>query len=161
MTRTMGSAKKAGASFERAVADWLRVALGDDRVDRRARSGAKDRGDVAGVRAHGRPVVIECKNYVSEARMAQWLREAEAERGNDDALAGVVVHKVAGAGMTPASMGRQRVTMTLRDFAALILGDREEVEANLEAKRGRVAEARERVRAIGPDLDEFDDQEDE
>ena len=42
------------------------------------------------------------------------------ERGNDDALVGVVAHKRHGVG----APGEQFVTMTLRDFVALLTGER-------------------------------------
>ena len=49
MTRNRASAKKAGALFERVVADYLAAELDDDRVERRVRNGAFDRGDISGV----------------------------------------------------------------------------------------------------------------
>ena len=62
MSRSRTTARKAGAAFERAVADYLRDTLDDDGIDRQVRTGAKDLGDIRGVRdAAGRPVVIECK----------------------------------------------------------------------------------------------------
>jgi hypothetical protein len=117
-SRSPRSAKAAGASFERKVADYLATHI-DDRVDRRVKTGAKDRGDIAGLRAHGQRVVVECKN-VRGLALGQWLNEAEVERGNDDALVAAVAHKRHGRG-DPAE---QLVTMTLRDFCALITGQR-------------------------------------
>ena len=115
MARSRASAKKAGSSFERAQADWLAERLNDDRIDRRVKTGAKDRGDIAGVRIPGGRVVIECKNVATLALPA-WLREAEVERGNDDAVVGVVMHKKRGT-TDPAE---QYVTMTAEMFARLI-----------------------------------------
>lgn len=119
MARNRKSAKAAGARFERSVADYLATVLDDDRIDRRVKHGAKDRGDIAGVRAHGQRIVIECKD-TARPLLGPWVGEAEIERGNDDALAGVVAHKRTGKG-DPAD---QFITMTLRDFAALIGGAR-------------------------------------
>ena len=125
--RSRASAKKAGANFEGCVSGFLAVALGDPRIERRAKSGAKDRGDVTGLVTRGRGLVVECKDYTGRDRIAQWLKEAEVERGNDDALAGMVVSKLRGI---PADrrkltrMAAQPVTMTLLDLAALIAGDR-------------------------------------
>lgn len=119
MSRSRASAKAAGSRFERQVADYLKGTLDDDRIDRRVKTGAKDRGDIAGVRIHGQRIVIECKDTARIA-LGTWINEAEVERGNDDALAGVVAHKRHGKG-EPAD---QLVTMTLRDFAALIGGSR-------------------------------------
>lgn len=116
--RNHRSAKKAGSSFETLVAGFLAVRLGDDRIERRTRNGAKDRGDVAGVRTvRGGRVVIECKNVASTALPA-WLREADIERGNDDAAIGVVAHKRHGS----ARPEEQFVTMTLETFAQLLQG---------------------------------------
>lgn len=116
--RNRTSAKKAGSSFERAQADWLADRLGDDRIDRRVKSGSKDRGDISGVRLiRGGRVVIECKNTASLS-LSAWLREAEIERGNDDAHVGVVMHKKRGA----ADPAEQYVTMTAETFARLIEG---------------------------------------
>lgn len=115
MTRNRMSAKKAGTSFERAQADWLAGRLNDDRIDRRVKAGAKDRGDIAGVRIPGGRVVIECKNVATLALPA-WLREAEIERGNDDAVVGVVMHKKRGT----SDPAEQYVTMSAEMFARLI-----------------------------------------
>lgn len=117
MTRTRASAKKAGADFERRQADWLAHRLNDDRIDRRVKTGAKDRGDIGGVRVPGGRVVIECKNTATLSLPA-WLREAEVERGNDDAVIGVVMHKKRGT-TNPAE---QFVTMSAEMFARLIEG---------------------------------------
>ena len=91
MTRNRKSAKAAGARFERLIADALALHLQDDRIDRRPKTGAKDRGDIGGVRLHGKRLVLECKD-TSRINLAGWAAEAAVERGNDDALAGIVVH---------------------------------------------------------------------
>lgn len=118
MTRNRSSAKKAGASFERLVADYLAETLNDDRIDRRVKTGNKDRGDIGGVRTiRGGRVVIECKS-VSRDNLPLWIREAEIERGNDDAAIGVVAHKRWGS----AQPADQYVTMTLETFALLLEG---------------------------------------
>lgn len=119
MTRTHASAKAAGSRFERQVADYLRDNV-DDRIDRRVKTGSKDRGDIGGVRTFGGGrVVIECKN-TSRLNLGPWLGEAEVERGNDDATVAVVAHKRHGKG-DPAD---QLVTMTMADFVALLTGER-------------------------------------
>ena len=122
MTRNRASAKKAGSSFERLVADYLAFELNDDRIDRRVKTGSKDRGDVGGVRTiRGGRVVIEAKS-VSRDSLPLWIREAEIERGNDDAVVGVVVHKRHGSGQ-PAD---QYVSMTLETFVRLLEGGPDE-----------------------------------
>ncbi len=118
MSRNRASAKAAGTRFERAVADYLAAHV-DDRVDRRAKTGAKDRGDIAGLRHMGGRVVVECKD-TARLELGAWTREAEVERGNDDALVGLVVHKRRGV----ADPGEQYVTCTLRDLVALLTGER-------------------------------------
>ncbi|MST50585.1 hypothetical protein [Mobiluncus porci] len=119
MSRNRQSAKKAGSSFERAIADYLAAHYQDDRIDRRVKHGSKDRGDIAGFRHHGQPVVIECKN-TTRLDLAGWAREADIERGNDDALAGIIVHKRHGK----TSPAEQWVTMPLRELLALLDGQR-------------------------------------
>lgn len=103
-----------GASFERLVADYLRDNW-DDRIDRRVRTGAKDKGDVAGFRVSGHRVVVEAKN-VRRTDLAGWVAEAKAEAANDGAVAGLVVHKARGKGQP----GDQYVTATLADLLALL-----------------------------------------
>jgi hypothetical protein len=117
-SRSRRSARQAGSRFERLIADYLADVV-DDRIDRRVKTGSKDRGDIAGLRVHGKRVVIECKD-VAAMSIGTWVREAEVERGNDDAVAGLVVHKRRGT-MIP---GQQYVTMTLADLVALINGSR-------------------------------------
>ena len=118
MTRSRTSAKAAGTRMERLVADTLAEHL-DDRIDRKVRGGAIDRGDVGGVRVHGRPLTIEVKD-VSRTDLSGWVREAEVERVNDGGLAGIVVHKRRGDG----DGLDQYVTMTVRDLIAIISGER-------------------------------------
>ena len=120
VSRNRQSAKAAGTRLERQIADYLAERLADDRIDRRVKTGGRDRGDVGGVRTHGQRVVIEVKN-VRRMALAEWVAEAETERGNDDALAGLVIHKRHGVG----DPGDQYVTMTLRDLVALLTGHRE------------------------------------
>lgn len=120
MTRNRTSAKKAGTTFERQVADYLAQHV-DDRIDRRAKTGSKDRGDIAGVRIWGQRLVLECKN-TTRLNLAGWMNQAEIERGNDDALAGLIIHKRHGNNQP----GDQWVTTTLRELTALLNGYREE-----------------------------------
>lgn len=122
MGRSRATARKAGPAFERLIADFLRERLGDDRIDRRVKNGNKDRGDIGGVRLNGERVVIECKN-VAKTDLPGWTREAEVERGNDDALVGVVVHKRFGSGKPE----EQWVTMTMEQFLAILTGKKPEL----------------------------------
>ena len=117
MTRSRQSAKQLGARFERQIADHLAAALNDDRIDKRVKYGKNDRGDISGVYIHGQRLVIECKNTTRTA-LAEWTHQAAIEAGNDDALAGIVIHKRHGVG----DPGRQYVTMTVNDLCSLISG---------------------------------------
>ena len=118
MTRSHASARAAGSRFERAIADYLAEHVSEF-VDRRVKTGAKDKGDIAGLRHMGQRVVLECKD-VSRLNLSGWVDEADIERGNDDALAGFVVHKRRGT----ADPGDQYVTGTVRDLVALLTGGR-------------------------------------
>jgi hypothetical protein len=118
--RNRASAKKAGTEFETSVVGYLAANV-DDRIERRARNGAKDRGDASGVRtAHGHRLVLEAKEYGGRLKAAEWTAEAAVEAGNDDAIAGVVVAKRRGT----TDPGKQWVLMTLADLAALLTGER-------------------------------------
>lgn len=119
MPRSRSSAKAAGTRAETAVARYLAAALDDDRIERRARTGGKDRGDIGGVRVHGQRLVIEVKD-VTRMALAGWVAEAQLEAGNDDALAGVVWHKKRGT----TGPGDWYVTMTGADLVALLSGFR-------------------------------------
>jgi hypothetical protein len=107
-----------GSSFERMVADYLK-ANGFPFADRRVRNGAKDRGDIGGIYAKHQPIVLECKN-TTRISLGSWAAEAETERVNDKALAGVVIHKRHGKGKA----GDQWVTLTLADLVAILTGNR-------------------------------------
>lgn len=120
MARSRRSARQAGTATERGLADYLAVALADDRIDRRAKTGAKDRGDIAGLRIHGgQRLVVEVKDC-ARLDLAGWTAQAHTEAGNDDALAGVVVHKRRGT----TDPGRWYVTCTVDDLLALLTGQR-------------------------------------
>lgn len=118
MTRNHRSAKAAGTRLERLVADYLALHV-DDRIDRRVKTGAKDRGDVGGLRHLGQRVVVEVKDTARWTPSA-WLAETEIERGNDDAGVGVLVCKRVGR----SQPGDQLVMMTLADFVSLLIGER-------------------------------------
>ena len=120
MSRTRRSAKDAGQRFERLIADHLRDTLDNEFIDIRPKNGRNDRGDIGGVRLHQQSIVIECKNHGGTIEAGPWVTEAEVERGNDDALAGVVAIKRRGTTVP----GEQFVLMTVDDFTALLTGSR-------------------------------------
>jgi hypothetical protein len=115
----MNRSQAKGSAFERQIADYLQTALEDDHIDRRVKNGAKDRGDISGVRIHNQRLVIECKN-TARTELPAWTNEAHLEAGNDDALVGLVIHKRRGH----TDPGKQFVAMTVDDLCALITGER-------------------------------------
>lgn len=120
MARSRTSAKAAGARMERVVADCLSHHV-DDRVDRRVKTGAADKGDIGGLRTHtGKRVVVEVKDYGGRYLVGPWLEEAETERINDDASVGVVVAKRRGV----TDPLQQVCFMSVADLIALLTGDR-------------------------------------
>lgn len=123
MTRTRASAKTAGTRFERQVADYLNKHV-DDRIDRRIKTGANDRGDIAGLRHMGGRIVVECKDYGGRLLQSQWIAELDTERGNDDAIAGLIIAKRRGT-TNPAD---QWVLTTLGELVALLNGSRDHYE---------------------------------
>ena len=120
MTRNRASAKSAGSRAERMVADHIAEQMDDDRIDRRVKTGSKDRGDIGGVRSTvGERVVVEVKDTARLA-LGTWMNEVAAEKKNDDAPIGVVVHKRVGYG--EKKIGGWYVTTTLDDFIRLLGG---------------------------------------
>lgn len=120
MARNRNSAKQAGARFERNIADWLRDNV-SEWIDRKVKTGAIDRGDIANVRTHNNErVVVEAKDYGGRLEAGTWVKEAETERVNDGAIAGIVVAKRKGT----TDPGDQYVISTLRDFSAILTGVR-------------------------------------
>ena len=119
MTRNRQSAKQAGSATERAVADYLAAALDDDRIDRRVKRGSADRGDIGGLRIHGRRLVLEVKDC-AKVDLPGFTAQAHLEANNDDALCGVVCAKRRGT----TDPGRYWVHMTLDDLLALMTGER-------------------------------------
>jgi hypothetical protein len=128
MARSRSSAKQAGSRMERVAADYLAAHV-DDRIDRRVKTGAADKGDLGGIRFLERDergqaamtgrVTAEVKDC-AKVQLGTWLNEAEAERINDGADVGLVIFKAHGKG----DPGDQRVVMTLRDLATLLSGVR-------------------------------------
>ena len=95
----------------------------DERIERRARYGAKDRGDIGQLRClGGGRLVAECKDESGEyaGRLGQWMGEAELERGNDDAVACLVLAKRRASRLP----GEQWVIMTADDLVAILTGER-------------------------------------
>jgi hypothetical protein len=90
VTRT---ARSVGTWAESRVVDFLR-ANGWPNAERRALSGSLDRGDTTGHPG----LVMEVKATSRVFKLGAWLREAEAERRNDNADFGHVIVKPPGMG---------------------------------------------------------------
>ncbi len=105
----MNPSKQRGTSWESKIVDFLKEHW--PHVERRTLSGAKDRGDIAGIPG----LVIEAKNAAHFA-LSLWLKEAHAERDNDGADLGVVWAKRRGK----SSAGDGYVVMDGHTFAHLL-----------------------------------------
>ena len=120
----MSREARIGASFEQQVSDYTSRRLGES-IERRVKNGRNDRGDINGLFLNGKRIVAECK-CCKRTELSEWLKEAEAERGNDDAEYGLVIHKRRGCG--EKSFGKNFVTMELDTLLAMIAGGRELLE---------------------------------
>ena len=107
-----------GSSFERQTADYWRDNYSEF-IDRRVKTGAKDKGDLANVRLGPHRIVVECKN-TTRANLSGWIKEAQEEAENDSALMGLVVAKRKGKGRPED----QWVLMTQGDLLKLLLAAR-------------------------------------
>ena len=112
--RNRASARKAGTSFERLVADYFRDHW-DDRVDRRVKTGSLDKGDISNFRVNGFRVVVECKDE-TQYDFNGAVNEAQQEALNDNALVGIAVVKRHKRGQPED----QFVALTLGDFLSLL-----------------------------------------
>lgn len=119
--RSRASAKSAGSSLERIVADYLKLHVSRF-IDRMPKYGANDRGDIVNVETFNElPVAVEVKEYGGRLMPGPWVSEAEVERQNlPNAIAGVVVVKRRGT----TKPGEQYVVMTLDDLVAILTGKR-------------------------------------
>lgn len=114
----MGKSQRKGADFEQMCADYITKRTGGE-VIRKRLHGNKDEGDLFGVKFRGKRVTVECKDQAKMA-LSQWVDEAETERGNDDGVYGIVIHKRKGRGAK--RFGDTYVTMTLDTFLAMSVG---------------------------------------
>lgn len=110
MTRSRASAKQAGTRWESAIVDYL-ASRGWRHAERRAKTGAHDKGDITGIPG----VVIEAKD-VAKITLAEFLREAQVEAENAGALVGAAWIKRRGK----ASPGEAYVVMDGATFTHLL-----------------------------------------
>jgi hypothetical protein len=120
----MGRNQRKGATFEQGCADYATKRTGDE-VIRKRLHGAKDEGDLYGLRCRGKRVTVECKDC-AKMELGKWVDEAETERGNDSGEYGVVIHHRKGKGVK--SFGENYVTMTYDTFLAICVGGRDLLE---------------------------------
>lgn len=118
-------ANRKGPRFEQDWCDYAARRLGDDAIERRAKNGKNDRGDVTGLRIRGKRAVVELKNC-KELRLADWIGQAEEERANDDAEFAIVGFKRCGCG--EKNFGGNYVLMTTDTFLGIIAGAMELLE---------------------------------
>ena len=115
---TRASAKAKGSNHERSIANYL-AENWSRFIDRRVKTGAKDKGDIAnfylGKNGNGREVVVECKNE-AKFSLSTWVKEAQAEAINAGAVAGIVVAKRP----RTAYPEEQYVILTLGDFLNIL-----------------------------------------
>jgi len=120
MSRSRASSKAAGAKHERVIADYFKEHVSRF-IDKMPKYGANDRGDVLNVETFNElAVAVECKDYGGRIEAGTWLGEAETERINLGAIAGVVIAKRRGV----TAAGSQIVLMTVDDLVAILTGKR-------------------------------------
>ena len=98
---------------------YVKRALDDERPERRALHGRKDRGDIARVFAHGHEGIIECKRSqkLGAATMAEFQRQTLDERENADADFALLAVKNFNHGT-----GEGFCWVTIRDLTRICLG---------------------------------------
>lgn len=120
----MSREARKGARWEQDFADYNSRRTGAD-LERRVKNGKNDRGDISGMYIHGKRVVVECKNC-KKFEPSKWLKEAEIERGNDDAEYAIVAVKLRGCG--EKNMGKNAILMYNDTFLAITAGGYENLE---------------------------------
>lgn len=85
--------KKRGTAVEVKVRDYLRVALGQQGIDRQPLRGSRDEGDLRGLVARGYECVVEvkAKRDMRPSLLADYRRQTLAERENAGAGVGILV----------------------------------------------------------------------
>lgn len=121
--------KDKGTSLETWTVRYLAWALQDVRIDRMPLHGSNDQGDLIGVRFHGEPVCVECKDTRTPQYRAHW-RELQVEMANMDTPYGVLVQHRRGVGVKSLKgMARQMAVFdiaTLERFLTVFSGQGEE-----------------------------------
>lgn len=110
MGRSNSSARAAGSSFERLIADDARDS-GFENADRMVKRGIHDAGDITGVYFGPHKVCLELKN-ATRTDLPKWYGELEVEKENLQTGYGAVVWKRHGKGKAD----EQNVSMTWLQF---------------------------------------------
>ena len=106
----MSKSKQKGTAAETAVVKYLK-ANGFPKAERRALTGALDKGDISGID----DVVFEVKDH-KKMELSGWVKELEVEVDNANAVTGAVVHKRRGT----TDVGEWYATMPFYMFLSLI-----------------------------------------
>jgi hypothetical protein len=106
----MSKSKQKGTAAETAVVKYLK-ANGFPKAERRALTGALDKGDISGID----DVVFEVKDH-KKMELSGWVKELEVEVDNANAVTGAVVHKRKGT----TDVGEWYATMPFYMFLSLI-----------------------------------------
>lgn len=123
----MSRQKHKGTRFETEICRYLRAALDDDRIERRALHGTMDMGDIYGLYSHGFSGIIEAKAYAdlpNRRLLEEWRNQTLNERDNADADFAFLVIKY-----PRHSVGDSIVHVTIRDLC--IFGRLELIEPAL------------------------------
>lgn len=89
------------------------------RARRLPRAGVKDIGDISIELKSGRVIVVEAKN-TKTTEMAQYLREAEIEKGHYEDKYKVVTYGVVATKTRQKGAGDARITLTLDELLNLL-----------------------------------------
>jgi predicted RND superfamily exporter protein len=106
----MSKQKQKGTSAETAVVKHLK-GHGYPNVERRALTGAYDKGDISNFY----DIVIEVKNHANP-RLDEWMEELKTEIKNAEASTGVVIHKRRGT----TNVGEWYATMPVSIYLDLV-----------------------------------------
>ena len=141
--------KDKGTRFERQTADYLTMRLGDE-IERKPLHGAKDTGDISGLKLRGMRCVVECKDQ-KHYKWNDYFDEMLTEKANDDAEIGLCVFHKPSVG--PKKFGRNIVLMELDDLLAVAVGGHSLLHGNPTAAaqdrlRERVAKSSHSIRQL-------------
>ena len=115
----MNKPKSKGTAYETAVCRYMKGALQDLRIERRALHGAKDMGDLSHIYAHGHEGIAECKAHKQwgAKMLSEWQDQTIDERDNADADFALLVVKVPNK-----NVSQSLCYVTIRDLTRICLG---------------------------------------